>query len=257
VLAAGLLGAIDPAGDPAVAWDAAHDDAAPLVLDDLEALLDRLGPAAAAGLVDRLAQRLRLPAAAPLVLAVRGPSAWTGLPIRQLAGLCSARILLSLDLDDHLALGGERTAHRGGARPGAAAWHGRVAQLAQPSWPRTPTMPLEPPVFRPDGATAALVTTRPAQRLVQLRDAGVAAAPADGDDAPLLVGSISGWQAQWPRFSRIVSSGTVLVDAVPPAELRALLGASVVLPPVSGPDDVLALRLGGPPSRMRLVRRPG
>ncbi|MCU1474774.1 hypothetical protein, partial [Amnibacterium sp.] len=117
--------------------------------------------------------------------------------------------------------------------------------------------PPEPPDFRPDGAVVALVTTRPGQRLAQLRDAGLAAAPAGGDDAPLLVGSVNGWQAQWPRFSRIVSTGTVLVDAVPPAELRALLGASAVLPPVTGPDDVLALRAGEAPTRVRLVRRPG
>ncbi len=74
VLAAGLLGAVDPAGDAAAAWDAVHDDDVPVVLDDLEALLDGLGAAPAAALLERLAQRLRRPGAAPVVLAVRGPA---------------------------------------------------------------------------------------------------------------------------------------------------------------------------------------
>ncbi|HET6825566.1 MAG TPA: FtsK/SpoIIIE domain-containing protein [Amnibacterium sp.] len=257
VLVAGLLAGVDPAGDPVAAWDAAHDDGLPLVLDDLEALLDRLGPTAAVAFVERLAQRLRRPAAAPLVLATRGPSAWAGLPLRQLAGLCSARILLSLDLDDHLALGGERSAHRRGARPGAAVWQGRAAHLALPSWPRTPTAAPEPPTFLPDGSPAALVTVRPGQRLAQLAEAGVAAGPvgARADDEVLLVGSVAEWQAQWARFTRIAASGVVLVDGVPPAELRALTGAPAVLPPVGGPDDVLAIRPGGAPSRTRLIRR--
>ncbi|HEV7624588.1 MAG TPA: FtsK/SpoIIIE domain-containing protein [Amnibacterium sp.] len=263
VLVAGLLGAVDPGGDPATAWDAAHDDSGPLVLDDLEALLDRLGPAAAAAFVDRLARRLRSPAA-PVALAVRGPSAWAGLPLRQLAGLCSARLLLSLELDDHLALGGERAAHRSGRRPGAAVWQGRPAQLALPSWPRAAAVAPEPPLFEPAGPAAVLVTTRPAARLAQLRDAGVRARAADTDEGAgssltgsVLVGSVADWQAQWARFSRLASAGTVLVDAVAAAEVRALTGSATPLPPVSGPDDVLALRPGDAPSRMRLVRRPG
>ena len=258
VLVAGLLGAVDPGDDPAVAWDAAHDDEIPVVLDDLEALLDRLGPATAAAFVERLAHRLRRPAAAPLVLATRGPSAWAGLPLRQLSGLCSARILLSLDLDDHLALGGERSAHRRGGRPGAAVWQGRAAQLALPAWSRRPAVAPEPPPFRPGGPPAALVTALPGRRLAQLADAGITAGPPDGaDHAALLVGSAAEWQAQWALFTRIAATGTVLVDGVPPAELRALTGSASILPPVSGPDDVLALRPGGvPPSRMRLIRRP-
>ncbi len=258
VLVGGLLGGVDPGGDPALAWDAAHDDAVPLVIDELEALLDRLGPSAASAFVERLAQRLRRPGTAPLVLATRGPSAWAGLPLRQLAGLCSARILLSLDLDDHLALGGERSAHRRDARPGAAVWQGRAAQLALPSWLRAPAVAPDPPAFRPDGTAVALVTVRPGQRLAQLAESGVpAGAPDRAGDEVLLVGSPVEWQAHWARFTRIAATGTVLVDGVPPAELRALLGSASVLPPVSGPDDVLAIRPGGvPPSRMRLVTRP-
>jgi hypothetical protein len=256
VLVAGLLGAVDPAGDAACAWDAVHDDRAPVVLDDLEALLDGLGPAAATALLERLGQRLRRPGAAPVALAVRGPSAWAGLPLRQVTGLCTARLLLALDLDDHLALGGERGTAGAAATPGAVAWRGRPGRIALPAWPRVAASPPAVQPFVPGGLPVALVTSRPVARLAQLRAAGVAAASPDGD-AAVLVGTTAEWQAQWTGFGRLAAGAPVLVDAVPAGDLRALIGSAVVLPPVSGPDDVVAFRAGEPPTRVRLVSSGG
>jgi S-DNA-T family DNA segregation ATPase FtsK/SpoIIIE len=256
VLVAGLLGAADPAGDAAAAWDAVHDDDVPVVLDDLEPLLDGLGAAAAAALLERLAQRLRRHGSAPVALGVRGPSGWGGLPLRPVIGLCSDRLLLALETDDHLAIGGDRTTAGLATTPGAAVWRGRLGRLALPPWPRTPAASPAAAPFLPGGAPVALVSSRPAARLAQLRDAGVAAAGVDGQ-GDVLVGSPAEWQARWALFGRLAAEAPVLVDAVLPGELRALTGSATVLPPVTGPDDVVAIRAGAAPARMRLVSSGG
>ncbi len=49
----------------------------------------------------------------------------------------------------------------------------------------------------------------------------------------------------------------MLVDAVPAGDLRALTGSATVLPPVTGPDDVVAVRAGEAPARVRLVSSGG
>ncbi len=252
VLIAGLLGAVDPAGEAATAWDAVHDDDVPVVLDDLEALLDGFGAAPAAALLERLAQRLRRPGAAPVVLAVRGPSAWGGLPLRPVTGLCTERLLLALDLDDHLALGGERTTAGLAATPGAVVWRGRLGRIALPPWPRKPALAPSAAPLVPGAAPIALVSSRPAARLAQLQDAGVAAAGVDGQ-GDVLVGSPAEWQARWAVFGRLAAEAPVLVDAVPAGDLRALTGSAAILPPVTGPDDVVAVRAGEAPARVRLV----
>ena len=102
----------------------------PLLVDDLDHLLDRLGDAHRTAAVERLAVRLRDPAAAPTVVTVRGPSAWAGLPLRAVVGLFDETILLALGLDDHLALGGVRSGWTGRAVPGRGWCGGARVQLA-------------------------------------------------------------------------------------------------------------------------------
>lgn len=240
--------------DAACAWDRIHDDAAPLLLDDTEALLDRLGPHADAA-VDRLIVRLRAPACAPTVLCCRGPGAWAGARIRAVAGLADRILLLGLDLDDHLALGGARGSWQERARPGRAVWDGAIAQLAVPSGaaPRTAVPPA--PLLDLGGGSWLLATAAPAERLAQLLGAGVrAAAPGGGDRATVLVASPAGWQAEWALLGRLLAVAPVLVDRIPPADARALTGRASVLPPVTAPDEVVLVPPEGQPGRRRLPR---
>ncbi|MGN6744219.1 MAG: hypothetical protein ACTHJL_13135, partial [Amnibacterium sp.] len=123
------------------------------------------------------------------------------------------------------------------------------------SWPRTTAPAPTARCFVADATPAALVTARPAARCAQLLEAGIAAAPPDGG-GDVLVGSPDQWQAQWARFGRLAADGLVLVDGVPAGALRSLTGTALVVPPVGGPDDVLAIRAGEAPARMRLPRRP-
>jgi S-DNA-T family DNA segregation ATPase FtsK/SpoIIIE len=251
VVAAQLGCAVAP-DDPAAVWDRLHDDGAPLLLDDTEAVLDRLGAHADAA-VDRLLVRLRARDAAPTVLCCRGPGAWAGARMRALAGFADRTLLLGLDLDDHLALGGARSLWAERARPGRALWDGAVVQLALPAAP-APRVEVRPaPLLDLRSGSWLVATAAPAERLAQLRTAGVdAAAPGDGRPASVLVASPAGWQADWALLGRLLPQAPVLVDRIPPADARALTGRAAVLPPVTAPDEVVLVPVEGQPERRRL-----
>ena len=80
------LGVAPLPADPAALWDRLAEPASPLLVDDIDHLLDRLGEAHRAAAIERLAIRLRDPSAAATVVTVRGPSAWAGLPLRAVTG---------------------------------------------------------------------------------------------------------------------------------------------------------------------------
>lgn len=246
------LGATVLPEDPAAAWDLLAADDRPLLVDDAEVLLDRFGELAPAA-VDRLLQRLRGPDAAPTVLCARGPAAWTGTGLRALAGLFDRVLLLGLELDDHLAMGGARSAWRDAVPPGRAVWDGVVAQLALAGVPAPRTPVAAPATLDLRSGTWLLATSAPERRLGRLRSAGCAAAtPDQGLAEGVLVATPTAWQRSWAQLSRLASTAPILLDGVPASDARAIVGRSVVLPPCSHPDDVVLVPPEGPPVRCRL-----
>lgn len=255
--------------DPATAWDQVHDDRVPLLIDGLERLLDVVGPATAASLLDRLIVRLRRPDAEPTVLALHGPSAWGGAPLRPLLGLVDRTLLLRLGRDDHLAITGDRRTADETLPPGGGWWSGARVQVALP-----PTSPAEPPavVAAPlEPCDVLVVSAAPRRRAEQLGIAGfrvIAAGQLDPlgsslgpplgttagpDDHPCaIVGGVDEWQARWSALTRLRATGTLLTDGLSPAEFRVVTGRAEVPPPVSHPADVLLVPQEGPVVRRRL-----
>jgi hypothetical protein len=237
--------------DPAVLWDRIGARATPLIVDDLDHLLDRLGDAHRGPALERLAARLRDPSAAPTVAAVRGPSAWAGLPLRGVVGLFDETVLLGLGLDDHLALGGLRATWSAGSGPGRGWCAGARVQLAltpavqAEEAPLAPTIPIGPIV---------LLTTRPTLRGDGFTRAGrtVSAPSGQTAGADAVIGSPGEWQTEWRALAALRVSSTVLADGCSAGDLRALLGVTEPLPPISHPDEVVLVPAEGEPRRVRL-----
>lgn len=240
--------------DPAVLWDRLPEVERPLLVDDLDHLLDRLGDTHRTAAVERLAARLRDPAAAPTAVTVRGPSAWAGLPLRAVAGLFDETVLLRLGLDDHLALGASRSSWSGRPVPGRGWCAGARVQLAL-----APPVPAEeaPPGTPLPSGPLVLVTMRPRARGERLTDAGWTVLPA-GDlpeavgPTTALVGSPADWQGAWRALGALRAEHPVLVDGCGPGDVRTLLGVAELLPPVGHPDDVVLIPPEGTPGRVRL-----
>lgn len=250
-VAAGI-GAAPLPSDPAVLWDRLGDRDRPLLVDDLDHLLDRLGEAHRSGAVERLAVRLRDPAAAPTVVTVRGPSAWAGLPLRAVTGLFDETVLLALGLDDHLALGGVRSTWSARLAPGRGWCSGARVQLAL--LPPADPEPVPAPSPVPAGPIA-LLTTRPRSRGDRLTAAGWDVRPAgESPSGPrsALVGAPADWQTEWRALPALRATAAVLVDGCGPGDVRTLLGVADTLPPVTHPDDVVLVPPEGAPYRVRL-----
>jgi S-DNA-T family DNA segregation ATPase FtsK/SpoIIIE len=254
-LLAGQLAAAECSLDPAAAWDRLHDDGAPLLIDDLEHLVDRLGGHAPAAL-ERLAVRLKRPGAAPTAIAARGPGSWAGTGIRSLLGLFDDVLLLRLGLDDHLGAGGRRDRWNEHLGPGAGWWRGDRVQVALPPWALPRLGPVLAPVLA--GEPVVLISARAADRAAQLAAAGWAVVPPGavlGASGPVAAcGTPGAWQANWAALGRLAETVPVLADRLEATDVRTLLGRSAVLPPVTHPDDVVRVPPQSDPHRVRLPR---
>ncbi|WP_375389280.1 FtsK/SpoIIIE domain-containing protein [uncultured Amnibacterium sp.] len=251
--AAAGVGAAPIAADPVALWEHLRDDAAPLVVDDLDHLLDRLPEPHRSAAVERLTERLRNPAAAPTVLATRGPSAWSGLPLRGLPGLVDETVLLGLPLDDHLALGGDRR-HRSDRPVAGRAWcAGHRVQLVRAD----ARAPLDrPPAAPMPAGPVLLISSVPLERGARLASAGWTVLPAgplpeDAGPRTALVGSPATWQGEWRTLQAAAAHAAVLVDRCGAADVRTLLGVAALLPP-TGQDEVVLVPREGRPERVAL-----
>ncbi len=237
--------------DPATAWDELHTAAPLLLIDDLDALLASFTLSHAQAAADLIAARMRV--GLPTVLAARGPSAWAGIPMRQLAAFADRTLLLRLSADDHAAAGGVRALWHDRARPGDGEWHGTACRVAFPPSPASPS-PASP--SRPIGDSPfLLVSARPGARVRQLRAAGLDAAglPASGEHAAaVVVASVAEWQGAWSERARF--TGPVALDGLSEAETRLITGRSELAPPLSHPDDVVVVPAEGSLQRARLPR---
>lgn len=278
-VAAGIADAVVMPHEPHLAWElltqlSERPEAVTLVIDDLDALLARLGVDYRAEFVERLTRLLR-----------EGPG-WgvscvvsvgrLGSELSPMAALFPHRLMLAhATRNEHVLAGGDGPEFREGLPPGGGTWQGARIQVALAGHPLAPAR-LGPV---PDvGSGALAIVTARAQLVTRAlaADSGNRMLPLDRDvvgalggpvpNGPALaepgaiagraviVGDVDQWQAHWGLLGTVRSSATVVIHACSPADFRAIT-RSRELPPLLEQGDSEAcwvLDEGGSVSRARL-----
>jgi len=263
-------GGVLVARDPDAAWDtvARYADRvregvaidAVLLLDDVDSIIDALGPDHAAVLVENLTTILRSGAVVGLHLAI-ATQRLTG-QLHTLLGLCSARLLLRVaDRHDHTLAGGVlRFDPRMPA--GGGEWHGARVQVAHSELPVAgePQTPLTfelPPMFavvssRPAAVAGLLMST--CRVVAPATDAGLSIAT--GERPLAMIGDAAAWQEHWGAIARLRVTVPIVFDGCSIAEFRTLTQVRTLPPPISRADGtVWVLEPSGRVSRARLDPR--
>ena len=256
LVAAQARGAVRLGGDPEEAWDAVRtlesvSPAAPLLIDDLDALLAQYPPEYAQEFAERI-ERLIHTARAPVVIATQR----TGGAVGRLLDLLPHRaILATATRADFAAAGGDARDWRDGLPPGRGMLGGRLVQFALPphgsageqtaaSAP-TSSASLPAAAWAPcTVVTAAIAAAGAAQRrliaaataagarVLSVEEAGAALA-SDTEPAAgrlVVVGDGEQWQRSWRLLQTIRADGELVVDASSAADYRMLTGDRALLP---------------------------
>lgn len=284
-IAAGIPGARIRRGVSGV-WDAVagavEHGGGPLLLDDLDAVMDRLDDEHRFRLVRRLMivaggagspsdsdahgdPRAHGIAHPPrlMITARRIPSA-----LQPLLPLLESRLILRVtDQQEHLLAGGTRALFSGGLHPGAGEWRGHRVQVVHPAVVPDTADEASPGEFVPDPERDVLVISRtPARTATLLRGHAsheiVAAAPdpmaggirvGDDDRRTIHIADPERWQLAWSALPSARATHDVLVHGVGEAELRTLLRERIELPPFEpGADAAWLLRGENSALRVRL-----
>ncbi|HEU0256846.1 MAG TPA: FtsK/SpoIIIE domain-containing protein, partial [Microbacteriaceae bacterium] len=253
-------------------WDAVQDAAEqclrpggailpPLLLDDLDALLARLGDDYAHEFAEALGLLLREGGRRVAVVAACRRLAG---PMNALADLFTERLLLRIgDRADYLVAGGEAGLHDARLPAGGGTWHGRRIQIATASpadasradaggtgragevTPGAAAAQLVP-VEVAEGAL--IVSRRPGSLAERLRAGGVPVVeldpgrrpePSEGttpgaEERPCLVADPESWQSAWALFHAYRARLPVVFEACTPVDVR-MLTRRRTLPPVLEP----------------------
>ncbi|MFC5501213.1 FtsK/SpoIIIE domain-containing protein [Lysinimonas soli] len=273
-LAAGSNCRVLPA-DPADAWGALGEMLGPpatepapnartlVLIDDLDALIDRLDPELRHDFVDmigRIAREARTVAFAATAQRLSGG-------VQRLAGLFDERILLrQSNRDEHVLAGGDGHSFDPRMPPGAGRWRGADIQVAigaaalpAPSGPRIP-------IVRASAAPLAVVAARPREVGRRLESAGIRVVRIGDDPAPdeselrvsrgggalVLLGDPDAWQAEWALLGLVRRELPVLLLGCTAAELRAVTRVRDVPPPLGNGLDEGWLVDGGSVRRARV-----
>ncbi len=203
-------------------WDAPREPvgaAAPLVVDDVDLQLARLGEEQQSLVVQLLARRMR--EGAPVALTARRVSSAMG----QLAPLAELRILLRIaSRQEHVVAGGSGQLHDA-SLPAGAGWCGdERIQLAMAAARAPRRAPRAVPL--------------PAGRAAVVLGAGAAAPPLGdragrpGQAADVVVGTVSEWEAAWGELDRLRADRPVVVLGVDERALRQVLRHAPPAPPM-------------------------
>lgn len=252
-----------PAAIELVADALASDDTSPLVIDDLDAILDQVEGDHRAALLEQLPHAIRARGRrfAYSLASPATPSA------RVLSAVAGTRVNLRLASgDDHRAAVGSGIPHDPRLRPGGGVWNGARLQIAEsPSSSRSDHAPFAstgvaklvrlPAALEPG---TLLVTTSPDARIRALEAAGAPVrdgreSPASGFGDPDGAETVTvidplGWQAAmalWPRIGR----STVVYDRCRVADYRSVSRDRVLPPVLAGTDRVWLARPGHPVDR--------
>ena len=219
-------------------WDALMEPG-PLVVDDLDLQLARLGEEHQSAVVQLLARRMR--EGGPVALTARRIST----AMSQLSALAEMRILLRIaSRQEHIVAGGAGLVHDAALPPGAGWLRDERIQLALPD---TLARRREPrSVAMPAGPVAVVLGAAAAAPASLLRGA---TPPAQGAAAEVVVGSVGEWEAAWGELDRLRADRPVVVLGVDERQLRQVLRHAPQPPPMrSAPAWVLA---GGRFERLR------
>ncbi|TBN56341.1 hypothetical protein EYE40_02425 [Glaciihabitans arcticus] len=219
-----------------------------LLIDDLDALLARLGEDHRAELVDRLCALLREGSASGIRIAI-ALQRTTG-SLGSVAALAGSRLLLRLpDRQEHVLAGGTGETYRDRLPPGAGLWQGHRVQVAMGE-PREPDAreriqrfdPAEHPMF-------AVVAARPDDTARRLVAAGVDPGSITRDGSALNPGQTTGltvgagerrvlladsetWQSHWGAISTLRGRVPILFDGCSLADYRSLTRERELPPPL-------------------------
>ncbi|GAB3032168.1 hypothetical protein GCM10027052_06270 [Parafrigoribacterium mesophilum] len=236
-----------------------------LLLDDLDALLDRFPEDYQRAFLDLLVAVLREGGnrSVHVVLATQRSTA----ALQAVAALCDARLLLRLpDRQEHVMAGGTAADFVPEAAPGAGLWRGHRVQVATVPVPPPDDVP-EPPRLDLSGIRGVIaVSSRPvwfAQRLrqhphindvVELAGATEIDVVAGGSGgATAFVADADTWQSRWSVLENVRSTLPMLFEGCPAAEFRAVTRLRTLPPPLEAGSTALWLKNpAGNVSRVRL-----
>lgn len=247
---------------PEAAWDvltlaAAESlrgaaDLPPVILvDDLDLLLRRFAPEQQRVMLEALTTVVRaFPSSGRSVIASAQRLSDGLTALQSLFGRTLALRLPSKQEHQLAAIEGPFDAH---LPPAAGWWGGERIQVyvAPEAGVRTAVTPNSVDLDTvPFGRVpVAVVAARPDAALERLRSRGAVVAEvtvpeAERSPSAALVGAVEQWHVARARLDAARSRGAVLFDGVAPAEIRALLGARVVIPYCSEDPPTLILRDG-------------
>jgi len=263
---------------PEAAWDlvtellerirSASPDPTLVLIDDLDALLSRLGEEHRGEFADRLAALLREgPArAVHTAFSVQRVSG----QVASLAPLAGTRLLLRLpDRQEHVLAGGAGESFRERLHPGGGLWQGRRVQVALAP-PGTPDSLPRLSAFDPAAESLlGVVSGRPEQTLASLLARGIAPEtvlrPGAGDGLEVVAGEARrvlladphGWQASWGAIEALQGRAPILFDGCSVSDFRALTRDRRLPPPLavpSGDPSSSVMWLLAPNGEVRRVR---
>ncbi len=253
-----------------------------VVIDDVDALIDRFDDEHRDAVVDRI--RALLVDGPRTAVAVLCTAAVLPGGLRGAAARFGERLVLrQSDRQDHVLAGAPAELYDADAPPGRGVWRDRLAQVVcvEPDdggfgrvGPVTAPSPLgfapgstTIVVARAPRATAArLAASSPAVRVLDLSDRGARPdAPATdapgaapdalgvraGDEPVAIVGDPEAWQRHWALLERLRPHASLVFDGCSLAQVRAVLH-SRVLPPVVAPGHALVRDPAGEFSRVRM-----
>lgn len=206
-------------------WDALADGG-PLVVDDVDLLLARLGEEHQQAVAQGLATAMR--SGRPVALTARRATS----AMAQLAPLAELRVLLRIaSRQEHVVAGGAGGTHDAGLPPGGGWIDDERVQLALPPAPAPRRAPRAVPL--PEGPLA--VVLGPAAALPPALAAGAVAPGAPGADAaPVVAGAAHEWEAAWGELDRLRRVRPVLALGVDARQLRQALRHAPLPPPTRG-----------------------
>ncbi|UOW00068.1 FtsK/SpoIIIE domain-containing protein [Agrococcus sp. SCSIO52902] len=202
-------------------WDALQEPG-PLVVDDLDLQLARLGEEQQAVVVQLLQRRMR--EGTPVALTARRVSS----AMAQVAPLAELRILLRIaSRQEHIVAGGTGQLHDASLPPGAGWLHDERVQLALPEAPVPRRRPRSVPLR---SERVAVVLGAGADVPAAL--ARAAARPGADASADVVLGTVGEWEAAWGELDRLRAERPVVVLGVDERQLRQVLRHAPAPPPM-------------------------
>lgn len=271
-IARGLGAAVLRGGDATAVerfWDGLHDGEQPLVVDDLEAILDALSDDHMAALADMIPSALRA-RGRRVAVTVASPVAGAVRPM--LAAFGSRLELRAASRDDHVLAGGGARDFDPDAPAGSGRWHGASIQVAiddthdlrvdgrggpgdegEPDEVGFRAGTLTCVVSVLPGRRVAQLATRQNLRVFDVRGAGAQSlADLDADTAHVVVGDPDGWQNAVHLWTALADAD-VVYDGCTVSQYRLVSRRRTVPPPLADLEGRVWLSRPEQPARRAMV----